>query len=271
MNEAELLFTEIFKCDRLSLYLNSESLIDKDKSALVSTVLQRRISGEPIQYILGKSEFMGLEFKVAPGVLIPRPETEILVEAVLKFSRQPGFFGRRLEIMDIGTGSGNIAVSLARLSQDLNITAIDISKEAIEIAKYNAMSNNLANRINFIQSDLFSSCEPMAGGYDIIVSNPPYIPTQELKDLQPEIRYEPVIALDGGKEGLDYYRKLSGRAPYFLREGGLLITEIGYNQKDAVVDIFQNDKNFRVLEVIPDYNNIDRVVVAEKRKVKWTS
>jgi len=270
MTEAELLFTEIFKCDRLSLYLNSESLIDKDKSTLVSTVLRRRISGEPIQYILGKSEFMGLEFKVAPGVLIPRPETEILVEAVLKFSRQFGFRGRGLNIMDIGTGSGNIAVSLAKLLQDSNITAIDISKEAIEIAKYNSLFNDVADRISFAQGDLFSSCQT-AGGYDIIVSNPPYIPTQELKDLQPEIKHEPVIALDGGKDGLDYYRKLAGRAPYFLKENGLLITEIGYNQKDAVADIFKNSGNFRVLEAIRDYNNIDRVVVAEKRKVKWTS
>ena len=270
MTEAELLFTEIFKCDRLSLYLNSESLIDKDKSALVSAALQRRISGEPIQYILGKSEFMGLEFKVAPGVLIPRPETEILVEAVLKFSRQPGFFGRRLEIMDVGTGSGNIAVSLAKLLSGLRVTAIDISREAIEIAEYNARLNDVADRISFVQGDLFSSCEK-ASGYDMIVSNPPYIPTQELKDLQPEIKYEPVIALDGGKDGLDYYRGLAGRAPYFLKEGGLLIAEIGFNQKDAVADIFQSDKNLRVLEVIPDYNNIDRVVVAEKRKARWTN
>jgi release factor glutamine methyltransferase len=269
MDEAELLFSEILHCDRLSLYLNRESVIAKDKSALVSAVLQRRISGEPIQYILGKSEFMGLEFKVTPDVLIPRPETEILVEAVLKIARTISV--PHLKIIDIGTGSGNIAVSLAKLLSGSSLTATDISKEAIEIARYNAALNQVADKITFVYSDLFTSYELLVTSYDIIVSNPPYIPTQELKNLQPEIKYEPLIALDGGRDGLDFYRKIAIGAPYFLKARGFLITEIGYKQKDAVVEIFQDAGDFQILEIIPDYNNIDRVVVAQRRKAEWTN
>lgn len=269
MNEAELLFSGILNCDRLSLYLNKGSFIGKDKCALISSAMQRRISGEPVQYILGKSEFMGLEFKVTPDVLIPRSETEILVETVLEFSRRYASGGEPLKIMDLGTGSGNIAVSLAKLLSGLDvvsITATDISKKAIEVARYNALLNNVVDKISFIQSDLFTNDELAVSSYDIIVSNPPYISDLEIDNLQAEVRHEPRIALDGGRDGLDYYRRIVNHAPYYLEEGGLLIMEIGYNQKDAVENIFKAAGGFRISEVIPDYNSIDRVIVAEKRR-----
>ncbi len=264
MTEAELLFSEIFGCDRPSLYLNSAKRIAKDKSVLISSVLERRISGEPIQYILGKTEFMGLGFMVRPQVLIPRPETEILVEAVLEYCRRKDFSGSP-DIIDIGTGSGNIAVSLAKLLPSAKITAADISKEAIGIAGHNALLNEVAGKITFVCSDLFAGSELSGTIYDIIVSNPPYIAAGELKCLQPEIKHEPVIALDGGKDGLDYYRRLAKEAPSRLKEGGLLMVEIGCGQKEAITGIF-GESGLEVLEVIADYNDIDRVIVAKKRR-----
>lgn len=255
MNEPELLFTEILNCNRSSLFLNKESPLDKDKSILIASVLKRRIKGEPIQYILGKTEFMGLEFKVNKDVFIPRPETEILVEKTLKVVRE-------LNILDMGTGSGCIAISLATLLPNAKIDAIDISEKALKIAKENAKLNNV--NINFIQGDLFTPHPSPLTPYDLIVSNPPYVPTAEIEGLQLEIKYEPDIALDGGKDGLDFYRRVVTCAPNYLNKGGFLIMEMGFNQRPAVENIFQKSGNFEIIEVVRDYNNIERVVVTRK-------
>lgn len=261
MTEAELLFTEILNCDRLSLYLKQELKLDKDKITFVSSVLKRRFSGEPIQYILERTEFMGLDFKITPDVFIPRPETEIMVETAVKIGHRLLVIGDRLKILDIGTGSGCIATSLAKFLRNAEIDAIDISNEALRIAKENARLNR-AN-INFIQSDLFAyNLTPNT--YNLIVCNPPYIPTAEIENLQPEIRYEPHIALDGGSDGLDFYRKIIVQSPRYLKKGGFLIMEIGFGQKEAIKNIFQNTANFEIIEVICDYNNIERIIVAKK-------
>jgi len=273
MNEAELLFSEILNCDRMSLYLNKGSHLEKDKSFLISSVLKRRISGEPIQYILGKAEFMGLEFRVNPDVLIPRPETEILVETAIG-QVTPSLslgtpFGRtsqshNVTMLEIGTGSGCIAISLAKLLSHARITATDISRAALEVAGRNAELNKV--KINFIESDLFAHHNLAADYYDLILSNPPYIPTAELKNLQPEVSYEPTIALDGGEDGLDFYgRIISGSAPY-LKKGGFLIMEIGIGQKGALENIFQRYEGFKIAEFIKDYNGIYRIAVARKVK-----
>jgi release factor glutamine methyltransferase len=256
MNEAELLFTEILNCNRLSLYLNKEEILNPDKSVLVSSVLKRRIKGEPIQYILGRTEFMGLEFKVSPDVFIPRPETEILVEAAIKLVTSQN-------ILDLGTGSGCIAISLAKFLQNAVITATDISKEALIIAEKNAKLNNV--NINFVQSDLFTQYAIRNTQYDLVISNPPYIPAAEIDKLQPEIKYEPRAALDGGSDGLCFYRKIISRAADFLKAGGFLMLEVGFNQREPIEDIFQKSEKFEVIEVIKDYNCIDRVVIARKR------
>jgi release factor glutamine methyltransferase len=265
MNEAELLFSEILNCDRMSLYLNKEYILDKDKSVLISSALKRRISAEPIQYILGKTEFMGLEFRVNPDVLIPRPETEILVETAIKYVRRlPGCQASSLNILEVGTGSGCIAISLAKFILNAEVTAVDISAEALMVAAENARLNRV--KINFIQSDLFNSCGLQPRTCDLIVSNPPYVRTEEIKHLQPEIGYEPAIALDGGEDGLDFYgRIISGSAPY-LKKGGFLIMEIGIGQKGALENIFQRYEGFKIAEFIKDYNGIYRIAVARKVK-----
>jgi len=270
MNEAELLFTDILNCDRLSLYLNRDLKLGKDKTRLISSALKRRFLSEPIQYILSKAEFMGLSFKVTPDVFIPRPETEILVETVTELASGIRVKASGISILELGTGSGCIAVSLAKSLPDIKITATDISQEALEVAKENALFNKVSGRINFINSDLYTqcacSCGRQAGNtqYDMIVSNPPYIATGDLENLQPEVRYEPRLALDGGEDGLDFYRRIIAVALDFLKEDGFLIMEMGFDQKRAVEGIFKNSDGFKILKVIKDYNNINRVIAAQK-------
>lgn len=269
MDETELLFTDVLGCSRQDLYLNKDKKIDRDKLFFISLALKRRIKSEPIQYILGKADFMGLEFKVTADVLIPRQETEILVETVIKEVQECRSAGvqecERLKILDLGTGSGCIAVSLAKLLQNVEIIAADISQKAIAIAEDNAILNSVAEKIKFVNTDLFSGLriyEPAR--YDIIVTNPPYVLSGEIDTLQPEIKYEPRVALDGGNDGLDVYRQLIREAPVYLKKGGLLIMEIGFNQKSAIENIFYGLKKFEIIEVIKDYSNIDRVIVAKK-------
>lgn len=273
MNETELLFTQVLNCDRASLCLNRDLVLDREKSARISSCLKRRVFGEPIQYILARTEFMGLEFRVTPDVLIPRPETEILVEAAMKFSssviRHPSF----VNILDLGTGSGCIAVSLAKYLSDVKITATDTSQKALEIAKFNACKHNVADKIDFVLSDLFTNYQLPAlpagrpiTNYDVIISNPPYIPTALISTLQPEVQYEPRIALDGGPDGLEFYRRLSREAGIYLKKEGFLILETGFNQMQAVKNILQNEAKFEIIEIVRDYNNIERVVVARKAK-----
>lgn len=259
MNEAELVLTHVLNCDRLSLYLNKDRELGKDKSALVSSILKRRQTCEPLQYILGSTEFMGLKFRVDKRALIPRPETEILVEKALKLAAKLGrSAGKQLEILDIGTGSGCIAVSLAKNIKPCRITATDISPEALELARKNAQLHQA--EIEFIQSDLLASLEGRS--FDLIVSNPPYIPTLELKSLAREISFEPVLALDGGGDGLDYYRRMISQAHRYLNKGGFLIMEIGFGQAKAVENMLKKSGKFEIIEIVRDYNNIERVMVS---------
>lgn len=262
MNESELLFCEILDCDRMSLYQNRFLYLDKDKSSAISLVLKRRLCGEPIQYILGKTEFMGLELKVTPEVFIPRLETEILVETVIDYAYRLSPMACR--ILELGTGSGCIAISLAKYLSGFNITATDISQAALNIAKENAKINNVMDKITFLKSNLFESLAIYDMRYAICVCNPPYIPTQEIEELQPEIRYEPRVALDGGKDGLDFYRWIIKEAPRFLKKGGFLIMEMGFGQGGAIKNIFQKPGVFEIIEVVKDYNNIERIIVSRK-------
>lgn len=265
MTEAELLFCEILDCDRPSLYLDKNKALDRNKALLLASILKRRLFGEPLPYILGKTEFMGLEFKVTPDVLIPRQETEILVETAVNQleARSPGL--GVINILEIGTGSGCIAVSLAKLLENVYITAADISEKALNIAKYNSEINNVSDKISFIQSDLFADYSLRPKIYDLIISNPPYVATADIDKLQPEISYEPRIALDGGRDGLNFYRSIIGEAPDYLKNNGSLILEIGFDQKDAIKNLFQNSEDFEIIELVKDYNNFDRVVIARKK------
>ncbi|RKY32963.1 MAG: peptide chain release factor N(5)-glutamine methyltransferase [Candidatus Omnitrophota bacterium] len=269
MNEAELLFTRLLNCDRQYLYLNRDLVLGEETSCAASSALRERIKARPIQYILGKADFMGLEFRVNPDVLIPRPETEILVETAIKKSTEYGVQSTEVNILDIGTGSGCIAVSLAKFLDKVKITATDISAKALKVARENAVLNDVSEKIDFIKSDIFppyllhSACPPAGrAAYEIIVSNPPYVVSSDIDKLQPEIQYEPRIALEAGKDGLGFYRRIISESHNYLKKEGLLILEMGFRQAKAIKEILHKRGKFEVLEIIKDYSDIDRVVVA---------
>lgn len=265
MNEAELVFIELLRCDRASLYLNKSMILESDRSSFICDVLKKRIKSEPIQYILGWAEFMGLRFKVNKHVLIPRPETEILVEAAIKLFSTLSPQRSALNILDLGTGCGCIAVSLAKFLPDIRITATDISKEALKLARHNAEANGVTERIDFVQSDLFKAASLKLLAYDIIVSNPPYIPNGEIESLQPEVRQEPRIAIDGGVDGLDFYRRIIRDSAGLLKKTGYLILEMGFAEKCRIEDIFRKSGNFEIIETVKDYGDIDRVISAKRK------
>ncbi len=267
MTEAEILFSELLGCDRLSLYLNQGIYLDKDQAVFLSEALKRRAGGEPLYYILGRTEFMGLEFFLTKDVLIPRPETEIVVQSGNKYIAAIKINSRPLHILDIGTGSGCIAVSLANLFPDAVIDATDVSEEALKVARKNAQLNGV--NINFIESDLFLSPKLSISGYDLIITNPPYVETEEIKDLQPEVRREPVIALDGGRDGLAFYRRIIAQSPGYLKKDGFLIMEMGFNQSKDIQDLIKINSKFDIIELVRDYNNIERVVVTKKSKKRY--
>lgn len=261
MKEAELVLTHVLNCDRLSLYLNKDISLDKDKSSLISNILKRRILREPLQYILGKCEFMGLEFKIDKRALIPRPETEILVESAINELKAIGNLCPK--VFDLGTGSGCIAISIAKLFPQAMVWAGDISKDALGLAKENADLNNA--EVKFLHSDLFNGLKEEK--FDIIISNPPYISTNDFCGLAKEISFEPALALKAGIDGLDFYRRIISQAATYLNDHGLLAFEVGINQS-CLVEILLKKENFSDIRIIKDYNNIERVVMGRKIK-RW--
>ncbi|MCX5698841.1 MAG: peptide chain release factor N(5)-glutamine methyltransferase [Candidatus Omnitrophica bacterium] len=263
MNEAELVYSYVLNCDRLSLYLNKDAILDKDRSVLISQILERRISGEPLQYILGRCEFMGLEFKVDRRALIPRPETEILISCALEKLKSSGKTAPG-KILDLGTGSGCIAICLAKLLPQALIWATDISLAALRLAKENADLHKV--KVKFLHSDIFSALKKDQEKFDLIISNPPYISRQEFRGLAKEISFEPVLALEAGIDGLDFYRRIISQAAGYLKEDGFLILEMGLGQRRSIENILRKSKNFEIMEIVKDYNNIERVMVVGNTK-----
>ena len=261
MNEAELVYSHVLNCDRLSLYLDKEARLDRNKSAQVYRILRRRIMGEPLQYILGSAEFMGYEFKVDKRALIPRPETEILISCALEKLKSRGKTAPQ-KIFDLGTGSGCIAVATAKLLPQALIWASDISLPALQLAKENSDLHKV--KVKFLHSDIFSALKKDQEKFDLIISNPPYISTQEFCGLAKEISFEPVLALEAGIDGLDFYRRIISQAAFYLNDDGLLALEVGANQADRICAML-DEQNFKVLDIIKDYNNIKRVVMAKQR------
>ncbi len=259
MNEAELVLSQVLNCDRLFLYLNKDAVLDKDKSVIISNILKRRISGEPLQYILGRCEFMGYEFKVDQRALIPRPETEILVEQSLEELKAAVNLSPK--ILDLGTGSGCIAISIAKLFPRAQVWAVDISDEALQLAGENARLNKV--EIKFLRTDLFSGLKNKK--FDLIISNPPYISAGELSGLAREISFEPKQAIEAGFDGLDFYRSIISQAAVYLNNNGLLAFEVGAKQAKAVRAMLR-EENFTDLKIIKDYNNIQRAVMGRKIK-----
>ena len=256
--DAEILLAHVLKCRRLNLYINDEKILPLEMILRFNELINRRLNGSPVAYITKTKDFMGLSFAVNENVLIPRPETEILTEYVGEKLRG---LGKEVIFADLGTGSGAICISILKFVKNARAVAIDISEKALEVAQFNAEKFFVEDRIKFYCGDLFTPLEGQK--FNAIVSNPPYIPTSELKNLQIEVKCEPQSALDGGTDGLNFYRRILSDAPRFLVSGGLLAVEIGINQAEAVKDLFRA-ANFIDVEILKDLAGIERVVAGKK-------
>jgi len=258
--DAQVLLAHCIGRDRRFLYAHPEKGLSYAEVTRFRSLVARRIKGEPVAYITGRKEFWSLTFEVTPDVLIPRPDTEILVEEVRRLCRQGGEKGAR--ILEIGTGSGAISVALASELEQVSITATDCSPEALAVAGRNALNNSVGEKISFLCGDLFG---PAGGTYDIIVSNPPYISEEEFNLLTPEVReYEPRRALVAGPEGTEVHRKLVQGAGRFLEKGGWLAMELGAGQRDAVEKML-HESDYCDIVFHRDYAGIERVVLARTR------
>lgn len=253
---ARVLLEFILKIDRNELIKKQLQEIEKEKEEEYKQKIEQILQGMPLQYITNSQEFMKLNFFVNENVLIPQPDTEVLVEEVIKIAQ----IESKTKILDICTGSGCIGVSLAYYLKNAKITMSDISKNAIEIAKKNAKENKVLEKTKFIKSDLFENIKEK---FDIIVSNPPYIETDVIKNLSKQVQNEPKIALDGGKDGLLFYRKLINEAPNFLNDNGYLCMEIGYDQKEKVIELSKQKESFSKIEAIKDLSGNDRVIICK--------
>lgn len=301
--DAELLLAKVLGKDRVFLHLNPDFCPGDGAAREYIVLVGRRAAGEPVQYLTGVQEFMGLEFAVNPSVLIPRPDTETLVEAVLERleaccktrsvqppsaaagrepvpgvlcgsqaasgpwadGRQEGAAangsGPAILALDLGTGSGAIAVSLAYYCKGLSVKAVDISAEALRLARENALRHGVADRIEFMRGDLFSPFEGTGIKFHLIVSNPPYISGEGMRRLQREVRHEPPHALHGGADGLDFYKRIAAGSSRHIIRGGLLAVEIGHDQADAVRNILDQTGAYTGIEVVRDLAGRDRVVL----------
>jgi len=257
--EAELLLAHVLGCKRVDLFVRFGEQPSEAERTKFRELIHRRVAGWPVAYLIGSREFYLLAFDVDPAVLIPRPDTETLVlEALnrLKPLTAP-------TVLDIGTGSGCIAISLAHQKKDARVTAIDVSPDALEVARRNATKHGVADRIAFLQGDLFAPIPP-GSTFDLIVSNPPYIAQSEFPTLAPEVRdHEPRLALDGGPDGLAFYRRIAKDVGPFLKPGGSLLLEIGYTQEDAVRNLLVERPELEVGPTLKDAAGHPRVVSAK--------
>ena len=257
--EAGSLLSFILGKDRTFLIAHAQDQLGDDAFQRFQEGVERRASGEPLQYITGVQDFFGREFRVTPDVLIPRPETELLVEAAIELVGDNSF------ICDVGTGSGCIAVTLLCELRKARAVAVDKSSPALEIAKLNARNHGVSDRIDFAISDCFSALDAGEYQFDMVVSNPPYVSAEMMAGLQREVRdHEPLVALSPGPDGLSIIRRLILEAPAFLKSEGHVILEIGFDQGEAVKDLI-NEGVWDLREIRPDLQSIPRIVVLQKK------
>jgi release factor glutamine methyltransferase len=263
---AELLLSRSMGVRREELYIRLHSQITEGDRGALNAFVQRRVSGEPLQYILGQQEFWSFDMKVAPQVLIPRPETELLVEQALSILESASF-GKAPRVLELGTGSGAIAISLAREVKEIFVVATDVSKEALELARQNALHAGVERRITFVHGDLFNALQSAEekGPFDVIVSNPPYVPRPDIESLAKEVKNEPRIALDGGEDGLDFHRRIISEAPAHLRAGGWLLLEMGQGQGARVSALIGEKVDFQRPQIHSDLSGIERVIKVQKK------
>lgn len=253
---SRILAEYILNFNRQEIIANLDKEVKEEQRVRYYLALIEIIQGMPIQYITNKQEFMKLDFYVDENVLIPQPDTEILVEKAIEEAKKI----ENVEILDMCTGSGCIGISIAKNIENAKVTLVDISENAIEIAKKNALRNKVESQLTFIQSNMFEKVEKR---FDIIVSNPPYIKTDVILKLDKQVQNEPHIALDGGKDGLKFYKIIIEEAKKYLKENGKLILEIGYDQKEEVENLIKQSGQYKKIEVIKDLSQNDRVIIGK--------
>jgi len=256
--DAELLLGHILGLSRVQLYTQFDRLLNSEELQRYKILFKRRSEREPLAYLLGKKEFFSMEFEVSPDVLIPRPETELLVEEAIQYAMKSQTGSADLHILDLGTGSGCIAIALAKKFSQASITALDISEAALTWAQKNAKKHGVEKQIRFIKTD-FLEFLPESALYDLILSNPPYIATLEIPNLAPELRFEPNAALDGGADGLQFYRKLLPWAFKNLQKKGQAYFEMGDKQAKALEELATNT-GFQKISILKDYAGNPRVL-----------
>ncbi len=252
--DAEVLLCGVLKIKRSNLAALRQETITQEQNQQYQDYLNKRITGEPVDYILGNSEFMGLTFKVNQNVLIPRPETELIVEQANKFIKENNF----KQVLDLCTGSGAIAVSVAHYNDDVSVVASDISQKALEIAKENAVTNNVSKKIEFIESNMFSNI--INKKFDIIISNPPYVTKKEYEGLERELFFEPKNAFLAGEDGLEFYKIIADNSAGYLNHKGILLLELNANISLQIADLFSD---FLFVKIIKDYSGLDRILIAQ--------
>jgi len=261
--QVELLLAHLLQLPRLKLYLNFERELTTAQLDELRQWVTRRSEREPLQHIIGTTSFCGLEFAVNSSVLIPRPETESLAEQAWQYLLGPASGGSPRRAIDVGTGSGCLAVTLAVKCPEMLFDAVDQSSAALEVARQNAVRHGVLERIDFYKSDLFAGA-PKNRSFELAVSNPPYIPGKEIDALQPEVRkYDPRLALDGGEDGLEIYRRLAAETPEFLAPNGVFMGEFGDDQERQVAALFEQ-RNWRVEQLLPDLSGKPRIIVAHR-------
>jgi release factor glutamine methyltransferase len=262
--EAILILSNLLNVDKTYIYTHSKDEVSQEVGDKYLKLMDKRASGYPVQYILKEREFMGLDFYIEEGVLVPRPDTEILVEYIIEYIKEE-YSGEKINILDLGIGSGAISLSLAYYCRNSEVYGVDIGDIPLKVANINKERFNL-NNVNFYKGDLFKAIEGLnlEGQFHIIASNPPYIPREEINKLQKEVKdFEPRLALDGGKDGLDFYRRITPKSKNYLVKGGLLIYEIGYDQGEAVRDILIKE-GFQRISILKDLQGLDRVIFGTK-------
>ncbi len=261
--DAEILLSFLLDCNRIDLILNQNELLSKDVYIDFISLVKRRLQNEPISYITNEKEFMSLPFCIEKGILIPRPETELLVEFLIqKFNDT-----ENASILDLCTGSGAIAVSLAHYLKHVKMTAVDKYDVCINVTRKNAVKHKVNDRVNVLKADVLEKI-PILESFDAIVSNPPYVTKKDLSTLAPNVKeYEPLYALDGGKDGLIFYRCITEYAIKHLKTDGFLVYEIGYDQGESVKKIIEDTKSFHTIQVTKDLAGCDRMVTAVKGEI----
>jgi release factor glutamine methyltransferase len=261
--EVEWILCSVLGVDRLNLFLHGSQFLDDSKLAEIDKIISKRTTRYPLQYILEESWFYGRKFFVSPAVMVPTPETELLCGRGLEFIRKKKAAIPR--ILDLGVGSGVIAVTIAAELKDVALVALDISEEALDVARRNADDHDCIEKIEFRKSDFFSAMTSDER-FDLIVSNPPYIREPDYAGLPPEVKADPKIALTAGEDGLSAIRAILSEAPKYLADNGRIMFEIGFGQSVAVAELTEGDDRYREIDIVRDLNNIDRLVILACRR-----